>query len=742
MLESPIAMLSTGFYRPAVAVAIICILVVAVLATAFIAAKREGQWWPLVLRFVGIAGLGWVLLGYSQSAPVASGADEKPRLTILLDRSLSMAERDAVLSPENPPLSRLDAVRSVYLNRGTVERFAEVARVQTLAFDDGLVPVDPSAVVAEGDATALYRAVQQTDADVTLILSDGHDTSLRDAAVDVSAAGRLYAVPVGSARSAPDLALQAWPDSDRVFEDQSTVVTASIQQSELTGQRAVVELLLEGEAIATQTLDLQERSTTVRFDVTPPLEPGRSSQANLYTARVRLIDGDEAYRDNNAESVAIQTTRGQIRVLLLEGEPYWDTRSLARLINEHPRFDLTSVYAFGERRVVRRMGETLASGSDPVADVEAFDIVVLGKQVQRLIDRGFADRLAAFVRGGGAVVFARGRPFDDAAVASGEWDASAATLASISPVDWAGPVVGEMRVRLGASSDDPRGPLAGLEADAVLTRLPGMLAATRIDGRRAASIVLLEQADTEGQAFAAMASLRVGSGTTLAVLTEGLWRWELLPGVDEPDDTIESVYGSLWVRALQWLAAGGDFLPGQDIAIEADRSTVELNQPVKLRISTRYVEADELDLRVTVRPEDGSVQMLTPTPGTAAGVYEAAFQPEQTGRYTVALTTPGRTDLIDPSGPLTTQIVAIDRSRERRDQSAKPELLRQLVEPTGGVCLEMGDVDPVVDYLQTLQALRGRDERVDYAFHAWPVFALIAGCFGLEWIFRRRMGLR
>ena len=187
--------------------------------------------------------------------------------------------------------------------------------------------------------------------------------------------------------------------------------------------------------------------------------------------------------------------------------------------------------------------------------------------------------------------------------------------------------------------------------------------------------------------------------------------------------------GIYWIRA-------------QDISLQADRVTADANEPINLRISTRYVETDELDLQLIATHSTGASQTLSPTLSDSSGTYTASFKPEQTGTYTIQLTAPGRADLIEPGQPLTTRLAVIDRSPERRDTSAKPDLLKQLVEPTGGKCLTMGEIDPVIDYMQTLQALSGREDTVDYAFNTWPVFALIAGCLGLEWIFRRRMGLR
>lgn len=721
--------------------AIVLVLVI-VMLSGLVAARRERLWWPLLLRLVAVLALGWVLLGLSQTRPGKPGDATPPKLTVLIDWSLSMAEQDAVVSPNTPPITRLQAVSGAYLDDATLARLRDVAHVELLPFDEQTRPSTPYWLAPEGQATALYRAISQANADAMLILSDGHDTTRQPPPSDLPRAGRLFAVPVGTPRSAPDLAIQAWPESDRLFEDQSTSITASIQQSGFAGEQAVVELLLEGTPVDSKTLTLDQRVATTRFTVTPPLETGRTVQSNQYTARVRLASGDEAYPDNNAEEVFIQTSRGQVRVLLLEGEPYWDTRSLGRLVTSHPRFDLTAIYGFGEQRRSQLIGETVDSAIDPTRQLDRFDIVILGRQVQRLVDRGFADRLSGYVRRGGAVVFARGRPYEiEPGERAQDGEAFAQGIEPISPVRWAEPVLGEMRVRLGGSGDT-RGPLAGLKEGEVLSRLPGMIAATRIDGRKSASLIMLEQASQGGPAMAAMTSLRVGSGISLAVLTEGLWRWELLPGVDEQDGQAKSIYGVLWVRALQWLASGGQFLPGQDIALEADRLTTELNQTINLRISTRYVEAEEVAFELIATHTDGSSERLTPTISDTSGTYTAALTPKQPGVYTIGLSTPGRPDLIEPGRALTTRLAVIDRSVERRDTSAKPDALKQLVEPTGGKCLRLGEIDPVVDYLQSLQAVRGSEDTVDYAFNTWPVFVLIAGCLGLEWVFRRRMGLR
>lgn len=734
-------LLADPLYRPPLGIGWIVVGVGLALAAAALAMLSERARWTTALRLVGLAGLAWLLMGPSETRPGTPSNAQPPRLAVLVDTSVSMAEEDVAASPGNPQVSRLQAVTDRWLSDEALDALRRFAEVEVRGFDEQISVADGRPLLADGEATRLWDALEQTDADATLILSDGHDTTGRlMSANDVGegSAGRLFAVPVGAPRSAPDLALQAWVQSDRLFEDQATTLTVTLRQRGFEGRKAAVELLHNGEVIERVPLTLDRSGEQKTFTIKPPLATGMTVEAHHYRARIALDDGEEAYTANNAEDVFVQVSRGRVKVLLLEGEPYWDTRSLARLIGSHPRFELTTVFGFGEQRRTRSFGESIDPSTDPVNSLDAFDIVVLGRRIERMVDAGFADRLNRFARDGGAVVFARGLPFDP------DDDTGRQLLAGvepISPVAWAQPVVGEMRVRLGNSTSE-RGPLADLQDSAVLSRLPGMLAATRIEGRKAASLVLLQQqAGDDGPAMAALTTLRVGSGVTMAVLTEGLWRWELLPGVGE-DAQAESVYGMFWIRAMQWLASGGAFLPGQDVALEADRLGVEPGENVNLTVSTRYIETAGLKLQLAAIGPDGLAQGVNLDPSTTPGRFAASFTPQSPGVYRFELTAPGRDDLIDPQNPLTTRLAAIERSAERRDTSARPELLKQLTEPTGGRCLELDETQPLLDYLQTLQALRQASPGVDYHFNTWPVFAWIAGCFGLEWILRRRSGLR
>lgn len=728
-------LLATLFFRPPlgwlVTVLVLALIVGVVLWQAVL--QRRGRW-ALLMRLVAVVLLGWTLLGPSTFETAGLPDPALPKLVLLVDTSASMAQEDVALPGEAGAVSRLDALRATWLSQATLDRLRAEAEVELVAFDQQIWPTLTPSLEAVGKATHLHDAAARFREQTLVVLSDGHDTS--NAAQVPPAArsdGVAFGVPVGATQGTPDVSLQAWARSDRLYDGQSTQIEAQVYQRGLAGQSASVELLHHGVVVATRPLVLDTPLQQVAFDVQPELSPRTPTQVHLYTCRVVTSAYDEAYTANNHEAVFIQVTREKTRVLLVEGEPSWDTRALGRLMGAHPGFDLTAVYALGDRRRVTVRGETVTDARllEP-GTLARFDVVVLGQGIDRLVDLAWAAALAGYVEAGGAVVFAKGRPIQPT---DARRRAMLDTLESISPAQFGERTSADLRL---AVSEAARGnPLTELGGDEVISRLPGMVAATRVAGRQAASVVLLEDAGG-GPDSAAVSTLRVGQGVTMAVLSEGLWRWELLPTSLAQYD---SVYAVFWTRAMQWLASGGAFLPGQDVGLSLDRLTVQPGGTVDAEVTMRYAALQ--DVRPTLRliGPDGSAMELATSSDHAGGLGRVRLAPEQLGVYRVELTVPGRPDLVDPAHPITAHFSVVDRSPELRDTAARPEVLQALAESRGGRCLGLDEVEPLIEHLRELRATRSAEEVAVYRFAGWPIFVMVLGGLGIEWLVRRRGGL-
>ncbi|XAL99473.1 hypothetical protein OT109_18075 [Phycisphaeraceae bacterium D3-23] len=723
------------FFRPPMGWPLTLTLLTVVVSVVLWQAMRSGRLrWALLLRLAALALLGWVLLGPSTHETTSETDPARPKLVLLVDTSLSMAEQDVALPDQAGEVSRLDALRATWLSQATLDRLHEEADVELVAFDQQVWPTTEWRLEAIGKATHLHDAAARYHDAALVVLSDGHDTSEAQAVTSQTGAKRVaFAVPVGATQGAPDVALQAWAMSDRLFDGQSTQIEVQVYQRGLSDRRASVELLHDGLAIETQDIVLGSVLQQVVFEVQPGLPPRTPTQVHGYTCRVVVADTDEAHTANNREDVFIQVTREKTRVLLVEGDPSWDTRALGRLLGTHPGFDLSAVYALGDRRRITLRGEE--SNDVDLLTPEAlarFDVVVLGRRVDRLVDPAWAEALATFVEQGGAAVFAKGRPIEPT---NETRRAMLNTIESISPARFGERTFADLRL---AVSDEGRGnPLTALGGEDVISRLPGMVAATRVEGRRAASVVLLEEA-SGGPDAAAVSTLRVGRGVALAVFSEGLWRWELLPTHLAEH---ESVYAVFWTRAMQWLAAGGEFLPGQDVSLALDRLTVEPGGAVDAQVTMRYAELNGVRAALRLVAPDGSVTTHEPSANDTAGANAARFTPDQLGVYRVELTVPGRPDLVDPAHPVTARFSVVDRSPELRDTAARPEVLQQLAESRGGRCLALDEVEPVLEHLRELRATRTAEDIPVYRFATWPVFTLIFAGLGIEWLLRRRGGM-
>ncbi|MEO0476696.1 MAG: hypothetical protein AAF085_12120, partial [Planctomycetota bacterium] len=142
------SLLADTLYRPGILVGIIVIVLVVVVLCGCFAMRRERRILPSALRLIAVLALGWVLLGYSQTTPSPSGTATLPKLSILVDSSLSMAEQDAVVSPDSPAVARLQAVSDAYFSEAILSQLRAVADVEINAFDDQVQPASAGGVLA------------------------------------------------------------------------------------------------------------------------------------------------------------------------------------------------------------------------------------------------------------------------------------------------------------------------------------------------------------------------------------------------------------------------------------------------------------------------------------------------------------------------------------------------------------------------------------------------------------------
>ncbi len=732
-----------------VGAAVAAVALVVVLTVRRSATHRAWRILVAGLRVAAIAGVAAALL-LAVRQPVSAQADDQtqPTLHVLMDTSASMAQADAAAAA-----TRLDSVKNAWLDDAALQRLQEVAGVRWHAFDTQLRRVGgPRGVAADGAATNLHRSLSDLlgqAAGAALILSDGAATDVDDPRVlaDLGrrAAARgmtLFAATAGSTDAPANVRLAAYATPAGVFEGEPVELTAIVQRRDTAAAMPIkVTIRADGAVVAelSTILPAGRRHARLATELVP--RPGEPRQVH-YELNVEPHDGEADTADNTTH-VMVDYLGRRIRVLLLEGQPAWDTRFMVDALSADRRMDLTVVQAMSEglRRVARE-GVGRGEPTTPLASLlteqglSRFDVVILGRRVQRLMPGDGAAELRRFVteRGGG-LFLARGRPFDGDPVAAGH-------IAPLAPIDWGERFVEPLVLQFDAAAE--RLMLRrGMPADAqVAWDLPRMTGATRVVGEKAGAVVHMRQAPSGGRPDAApqqaaLVSHRVGAGRVVALLTEGLWRWAMLP---PRLDAYRAVYRTLISSAVRYAAGDEQLLGDADVAVRATPVNATVGQPVTLVIQSRYrTAASLLDARGTlsVTREGDRAQAFTPTADPSDPTRATvAFTPRSPGDYRVTYTSPD-------GDKVEARFRAAATADEAQHAVARPDLLRTLVSASGGRLLEAGDIEPL------LEALRGREinptTRRDGGERRGPwvlAIAVAVGLLSIEWFVRRGVGWR
>jgi len=720
------------------------------------------------LRFVALAALVWALAG-PQRTSGTQARPVKPALTVMMDLSTSMAQKDTRAGGSDLN-TRWHAARTRWLDPKLLDQLAEHVDLKLHGFDRQLRPlsadgqIQPTGkdthvfgsirqVIGAGGETAANRGSPTTDrAKLMLILSDGHDTQRLSDPMLVEQLRRgkwqVFAVPLGAATRLRDLHLMAHADADFLLDGQATYIHAQVHQSGFDRATSKVELFHEGRLIATQDISFDGAPVkTVRFRIQPKARPGASGTLHSYRIAVQPVE-DESSTQNNSRWVFIQSRRDRLKIVLFEARPYWDSRFLGRVLRQDHQVNLTAVYGFGSRRVVTVSDEQAAMDSDPVAaldldhltqnQINQFDMIILGKGTEQFFGADKAHLLVDYVtRRGGTLIFARGKAFDQT---SSQGAAAQKLIAPLEPIKWGIQVVADLRLK--ATESGQQNPVLrfdGLEnTDAVLTQLPDMIGATRIQKEKAGSIVWLRQRaarDSNTPPMAAVAYQRTeGGGQVLAILTDGLWRWAFLPSSLQDYD---SVYQNFWARTVRWLAGGGQFLPGQSMSLQLSQLTVRPDEPVQVTVATRYVQAQRFEPKLSVIDPAGKIQHIElQRTSEQSNQYVATLAPSLSGVHQVQLEATGMTP-----AKITSRLAVYDRSLETVDTSARPQTLKELTDATGGRCLAPDEADHLLEYVQRLHKASAPEPKFEDAFNQTWLFAILIAALGLEWFARRRWGL-
>jgi hypothetical protein len=730
--------------EPMLPVWLLCVAGVAALWMAWRAWRGAGILGGLLRAAAALALVG-ALAGPARIA--TTNAPGRPALTLLVDTSRSMSVCDQPSA--GGAIERFEAIRP-WLAPALLERAGDEADLRIVTFDADTRPASAATVrdaPADGEATdltgALERAINASPEGAgVLVFTDGADSM--GAALDAVEAGavasgvRIGAVVPGAAGDLRDASVTLEIDRSIVLSGGRVELTARMRASGFDAAVAsltIVERLGPGEdrVLLERRIDLGAPKE-IRIDATPPaLRPGGVGSVE-YIATLTAGPGDADPTNNEARAV-VQVGDAPIRVLVFEARPSWETRFFLDAIRADPRIEATSVSVLGGRDRVLVSSpagappEPIAAPPTSAAALARFDVIALGRGVERWFPGARADDLARFVEEGGGLIFLRGDPVGDDALAR-------ECLGAVSPVAWGTERLpgGRLFATIEGRTESPVGAAAEAGSDPYLQTMPGALATTLNEGERTLSTVWLRSEVTGAgggeRAPAAIAHLQAGRGGALAVLTDGLWRWAFAPPSRED---ARRAYAAFWAQAVRVLAGGADLPPGAELQVVADPPTVRPGEPVRVTVRARPGSVGSGPIDLTLVDSDGGAIALEPARLGASDRWTATVSPERPGTWRIV----ARASALDAEADALIAVRAFDA--ELAASRARPDAMRSLAEATGGRLLPIDAPEELLWFASEGAPAGAAIASTESLWRHPGVLGLIAFALLAEWA-RRRLG--
>jgi hypothetical protein len=442
----------------------------------------------------------------------------------------------------------------------------------------------------------------------------------------------------------------------------------------------------------------------------------------------------ESDRANNSVGLGVFVMSERLNVLLLEGEPYWDTKFLSHLLRAQSNISMTAVFRVAEDKFFK-----VATGADMTSsdtyifpgsaeELAKYDLVVLGRGTEYFIDADRAQLLKDFVKNrGGCLFFARGKSYEG----------SDSFLNALEPVTWGPPVQSDFTLRplLEGEQVGLFGGLLPNRDDPLWRNLPILTRAYTCDRLKSFTSPLAHGVpnQTAETPFPLLVSKRYGSGLVLLINADGLWRWGFDPDIAEDNP----LYQNLWIQLFQWAVSFAEFNPGSDYMIHTDRGTARVDEPLRVRVRARaHVQAEDPVVQVYRgrQPVDNLVLAAETQAGAGWSGLLALSSP---GIYRLAAQTTDGKDL-----GAQTSIQILPPPEEADQLSADAGFLKELAEKSGGRVVAREELPDLVQQLEAPNTfVRKGDVHWETLWdRAWVLVAILL-FFALEWTFRRRQGL-
>lgn len=584
-----------------------------------------------------------------------------------------------------------------------------------------------------GDLDAVRAAV--------VLISDGQHnrgaSPLETARVLGTRGVPVMTVSFGSDRPARDAGILEAEVPDIVFHRDRLRGRVLIADHRAGAPPLTLQIRVDGEVVWSRQLSVSGVQP-VEFEF--PVEPivtrlGRTADRRGERAGVRMdftieieTTHDDALADNNRRELSVFAITRPFRLLLIDGRPRWETRYVRNLFDRDSRWDLTAVYADGDRLLRGEGPDRFPSDRDALM---AMDLVILGELSSGALRPVEIEWLRDFVgdRGGGLILLDGHRGHLRALCEN--------TLAEVVPAQWVGgPLEHLAAFRLTAAGE--REPALMLVPTGSVSsgwaRLPAPRRLAAIRPRPGADVWVEAIPSVGGSPAPAIVVARYGAGRVAMLAFDEMWRWRQ----EEADARQTRFWNQLAIAMMEAPFAARD----RRISVDAGPPVQEAGRRARLRARVRDDRGRAMAgaiVHAQLFRDGRRVAALPMTPDEhGGGLYVAETGPLMPGEYELRVAVVGVPE--SETAISTTWVVRPPTNLEVTETSGNEMLMRQIASVSRGRWFREEQTSDLASVLRPLS--RGRIvETETHLWQRWPWFVVVVALLTMEWVIRKRRGL-
>ncbi len=584
-----------------------------------------------------------------------------------------------------------------------------------------------------------------------VIFSDGRTTRGPDREIlrRLSADGiPIFVVPLGSAEAMGDVVIREVRAPQRAFVHDKTPVEVTLDHLGSVLERSGVEVLLiderTGEVLAQERIEAGSDVEKVLLTATPSV-----AGAGEWLVRIEP-DIPDLIAENNSKTVAIDLVDRPIHVLYVDGYPRWDYRYMKGLQVREGTIDGSVILLSADRDFAQEGNTAITRLPNSPEELDPYDVIVIGDVHAEFFSPRQLEMIYDHVseRGAGLLWMAGPRSNPQTFVGT--------PLASLLPMRTGGTGGGGVGGGSGFGSIGMPVTMTATEAARRLGILnlidqdgedawdvlanPGnqwnqLQWALRIDPAdlKPTAEVLAETVEgfsSAGGGLPLVVQMRFGSGQSLFVGTDEIWRWRYGRGERLPEQ--------FWIQMIRMLGRDRLSISGRSATLAVNPRRVEVGEPAVLELrlfDEQLVERGLTSIPVEILDEEGRRvgEVTLRSVEGAAGQYAGTYRAVGTGELRVRpLEAP-----FDRMEEMEARLDVYLADDEMQQPESDHEFLAGLAAETGGAVIAVGDVETELARMLPNRAVRTQMDVVESIWDTPLVLVIFFLLLTGEWVGRK-----